>query len=164
MATSMEPLSARLPSELYAWLASLKVEGATTMSDKLRILLQQVQRQRAGATDFVSAYGMLRDSLASLDGTLLRLDGQGQGRSEVLHALMEHALALMAVLQSTQPQDRHDAQALEEQLVRRSCAALEQLLRQALTPSANAFDPHVVRQHLHKVLELAHLIHPLQES
>eukprot|EP01036_Dinobryon_divergens_P043746 gene43746-58299_t len=36
---TMEPLSARIPSDLYLWLAQLQVDGATTNSDKLRVLL-----------------------------------------------------------------------------------------------------------------------------
>ena len=44
--TSMEPLSARIPSDLYLWLAQLQVEGAATNSDKLRVLLGQLKRQQ----------------------------------------------------------------------------------------------------------------------
>ena len=50
---SMEPLSARIPSDLYLWLAQLQVEGATTNSDKLRVLLGQLKRQHDGALRFV---------------------------------------------------------------------------------------------------------------
>ena len=48
---TMEPLSARIPSDLYLWLAQLQVEGATTNSDKLRVLLGQLMRQHDGAFD-----------------------------------------------------------------------------------------------------------------
>src|SRR6185436_18754318 len=41
-ASTMEPLSARIPSDLYLWLAQLRVEGATTNSDKLRVLLNHL--------------------------------------------------------------------------------------------------------------------------
>jgi len=54
---TMEPLSARIPSDLYLWLAQLHVEGATTNSDKLRILLSQLKRQHDGALDYVAAHG-----------------------------------------------------------------------------------------------------------
>ncbi|MBL8303654.1 MAG: hypothetical protein JNM26_12880, partial [Ideonella sp.] len=58
---SMEPLSARIPSELYLWLAQLQVEGATTNSDKLRVLLGQLKRQHDGALDYVAAHAWARD-------------------------------------------------------------------------------------------------------
>src|SRR5215217_3446124 len=65
-AVSMEPLSARIPSDLYGWLAQLQVEGATTNSDKLRVLLGQLKRQHDGAFDYVAAHAWARDMTARL--------------------------------------------------------------------------------------------------
>ena len=60
-ASTMEPLSARIPSDLYLWLAQLQVEGATTNSDKLRVLLGQLKRQHDGAFDYAAAHAWARD-------------------------------------------------------------------------------------------------------
>ncbi|HET7863940.1 MAG TPA: hypothetical protein VFL86_05975 [Burkholderiaceae bacterium] len=43
-APSMEPLSAGISGDLCLRLAQLRVEGATTRCDKLRILLNQLAR------------------------------------------------------------------------------------------------------------------------
>lgn len=64
--TTMEPLSARIPSDLYLWLAQLQVEGATTNSDKLRVLLGQLKRHHDGALDYVAAHAWARDTTGRL--------------------------------------------------------------------------------------------------
>ena len=72
-AITMEPLSARIPSDLYLWLAQLQVEGATTNSDKLRVLLGQLKRQHDGAFDYVAAHAWTRDLTARLRDSLVRI-------------------------------------------------------------------------------------------
>lgn len=71
--TTMEPLSARIPSDLYLWLAQLPVEGATTNSDKLRVLLSRIKRQHDGAMDYPTAHSWARDIAAPLRDALVSL-------------------------------------------------------------------------------------------
>jgi hypothetical protein len=154
----MEPLSARIPSELYLWLAQLQVEGATTNSDKLRVLLGQLKRQHDGAFDTVAAQSWCRDLVARLRDALARLESQEGRHSEVLNQLLEHSCQMMAQLISAQPASPQAAAQLEDALLRRSFALTESLLRQAITPAASAFDPQVVQRHLPTTLQLAQAI------
>ncbi|ALT79054.1 hypothetical protein [Paucibacter sp. KCTC 42545] len=162
--TTMEPLSARIPSDLYLWLAQLKVEGASTNSDKLRVLLGQLKRQHDGAFDFVAALAWCRD-LAARPRNALALLEAGTGRhSEVLSQALEHISHAMALLISAEVGSLEQAAKLEDKLVRRSLAHTESLMRQATTPSAAAFDPDVVQRHLSGTLQLAQAIQRLQHS
>ena len=161
-ASSMEPLSARIPSDLYLWLAQLQVEGATTNSDKLRVLLGQLKRQHDGALDYVAAHAWARDVTAGLREALVRAEGRSGRHSEVLNALLDHATTSLALVVSRAPADEADCVKLEDALVRRAFALCEALLRQATTVSAAAYDPAVVRRHMAATIELATRIHGQQ--
>jgi hypothetical protein len=154
-AITMEPLSARLPSDLYLWLAQLQVEGATTNSDKLRVLLGQLKRQHDGAFDYVAAHGWAREMTHRLREALVRIEGQEGRHSEVLGQLVEQVTTLMALVISAAPATAAEATRLEDALVRRSALLGESLLRQATTGAAHAFDPEVVKRHLGPSIELA---------
>jgi hypothetical protein len=154
-ATTMEPLSARIPSDLYLWLAQLRVEGATTNSDKLRVLLGQLKRQHDGAFDYTAAHAWARDLTGRLRDALVTMEGRSGTHSDVMAAVLDHTTAALALLVSQAPADQEQAAKLEETLVRRSFALCETLLRQATTASAAAYDPTVVRRHLAGTLELA---------
>lgn len=154
-AITMEPLSARLPSDLYLWLAQLQVDGATTNSDKLRVLLGQLKRQHDGAFDYVAAHGWAREMTHRLREALVRIEGQEGRHSEVLGQLVEQVTTLMALVISAAPATAAEATRLEDALVRRSALLGESLLRQATTGAAHAFDPEVVKRHLGPSIELA---------
>lgn len=152
---TMEPLSARIPSDLYLWLAQLQVDGATTNSDKLRVLLGQLKRQHDGAFDYVAAHGWARELTHRLREALVRIEGAEGLHSEVLGQLVEQVTTLMALVISAAPATAADATKLEDALVRRAALLSESLLRQAMTGGAHAFDPEVVKRHLGPTAELA---------
>lgn len=155
VAPSMEPLSARIPSDLYLWLAQLQVEGATTNSDKLRVLLGQLKRQHDGSTDYVAAHAWARDITHRLREALVRHEGQSGRHSEVVTMLLEHTTALMALVASNNPGDETTAVNFEEALVKRAFGMSEALLRQATLSTASAYAPDVVRRHAKTTIELA---------
>jgi hypothetical protein len=158
--TTMEPLSARIPSDLYLWLAQLQVEGATTNSDKLRVLLGQLKRHHDGALDYVAAHAWARDITTRLRDSLVRMEGQTGLHSEVLNAMLDHVTTCLAIIVSNAPTSEQEAAKLEDLLVRRGFALSDMLLRQAATSQASAYDPAVVRRHAAATLELAHTLQP----
>ncbi|MGE0386355.1 MAG: hypothetical protein AB7Q97_16630 [Gammaproteobacteria bacterium] len=156
---SMEPLSARIPGDVYLWLAQLQVEGATTNSDKLRVLLGQLKRQYDGALDYVAAHAWARDIMARTREALIRAEGRSGRHSEVVSLLLDHLAAFLALIVSQAPTDESETTEFEDALVRRAFALCETLLRQATTPNAAAYDPAVVRRHIDPTLELAINVH-----
>lgn len=156
---SMEPLSARIPSDLYLWLARLPVEGATTNSDKLRVLLGQLKRQYDGAMDYPAAHAWTRDLTAGAREALVRAEAESSRHSEVLGLLLDHLTSSLAMVMSHMPQTAADAAELEDMLVRRAFALSAGLLRQATTSEAAAYDAGVVRRHMAATVELANNIH-----
>jgi hypothetical protein len=163
-AVSMEPLSARIPSDLYLWLAQLQVEGATTNSDKLRVLLGQLKRQHDGAFDFVAAHAWSRDLVGRLRDALVRVEGSSGQHSEVLNAVLDHLASTLALAISAAPADAAQAAQLEDALVRRAFSLAEALLRQGLTDEAAAHDPGVVKRHMAATIQLASTLKTLKGS
>lgn len=159
---TMEPLSARIPSDLYLWLAQLQVEGATTNSDKLRVLLGQLKRQHDGLVDHAAAHAWARDLTARLRDALARIEGQGSGHSEVMNLLLDHLGGSLAIALGAAPTTPAEAARVEDALVRRAFALTEGLLRQGTTAQARAHDPDVIQRHMPTTLELARTIHQLQ--
>ncbi len=151
----MEPLSARIPGDVYLWLAGLQVEGATTNSDKLRVLLGQLKRQHDGALDYVAAHAWARDLTGRLRESLVRTEGRTGKSSEVVSLVLDHLTSMLALVVSQAPVSESDATEFEEALVRRAFALFETLLRQATTSSAAAYDPTVVRRLIGPTIELA---------
>ncbi|MFZ5548448.1 MAG: hypothetical protein ACOZJX_07115 [Pseudomonadota bacterium] len=163
-AVSMEPLSARIPSDLYLWLAQLQVEGATTNSDKLRVLLGQLKRQHDGAFDFVAAHAWSRDLVGRLRDALVRVEGTAGRHSEVLNAVLDHLASTLALAISQTPADAAQAAQLEDAMVRRAFSLAEALLRQGLTDEAAAYDPAVVARHMAATIQLASTLKTLKGS
>lgn len=157
-ASTMEPLSARIPGELYLWLAQLQIEGCTTNSDKLRVLLGQLKRLHDGALDYVAAHAWARDITGRLRDALVRTEGRSGRHSELLNALLDHVTTCLAIVVSNAPASEQEAARLEDLLVRRGFALSDTLLRQASTARASAYDPAVVQRHAAATLELARSI------
>jgi hypothetical protein len=157
ISTTMVPISGRIPEDLYQWLATVSLEGASTVSDKMRVAVATLKRLHDGDSDYLGALGMYRDlnrntrkSIASLEAT--------HGHSEVLAILAEHAPAIAAGLSSAQISDIQTARQLEDLLVKRTLQLAETLLRQALTSEASAYDSQVIRNNSKRLIELAHVI------
>ena len=155
---SMMALSGRIPDELYQWLSTTSFDGATTMSDKLRVAITTLKQLQEGGTDYNGALSMQRDLCGNTRRQLAQIEPK-HGHSEVLSAILEHAPAISAALTSAQIHGLPDARRLEDQLTHRCLQLAESLLRQAITRKARAYDGDVVARHSAQLIELANMIH-----
>ncbi len=154
----MVPISGRIPDDLYAWLSTLQLEDATTVSDKLRVAVLHLKRVHEGDTDYLGALSMYRDLGRNTRDQIAQLERESGQHSEVLAALMEHLPALIAMLHSSQISSAHSAKELEAALVRRTLQLAETLLRQAVIGSAAAYDEKVITDNSTRLLEVARLV------
>jgi hypothetical protein len=155
--SNMVPVSGRIPEDLYQWLATHSLEGAATMSDKLRIAVTTLKRLHDGDSEYNDALALIRDMGRNTRESLVSLE-QSHGHSEVTAAIHEHSLAMTASLVSAQITTLEDAVKLEERLVRRAMQLSEALLRQAIISQASAFDSAVILNHCSKVIELVRML------
>ena len=153
----MMPVSGRIPEDLYQWLCTTPMEGATTVSDKLRVAVATLKRLQDGDADYNGALAMHRDLVSNARRQLAEMEPT-HGHSEVLSTIMEHAPAISAALTSAQIKGLPDALKLEEQLTQRSLQLAEGLLRQAITRQARAYDGKVVIRNAQSLIELAQII------
>lgn len=160
---TMVPISGRIPEDLYQWLSTVQLEGATTVSDKLRVAVTTLKRLHDGDSDYMGALSMYRDLGRSTRERIAALEPE-HGHSEVLAAVAEHAPALAAGLISAQVHTLQDAKLLEDQLVKRSMQLVETLLRQALTTEASAYDGQVIRKNAKRLAELVQVISSTSEK
>lgn len=156
----MIPISGRLPDDLYQWLATYPLDGATTVSDKLRVAVASLKRMQGGDADYVDALSMYRDLDRVTREQMALLERDFGQHSEVLSVLMEHLPALVAALHSAKLSTVEDAKQLEAALVKRTMQLAESLLRQAVTPKAAAYDARVVTKHSGRLLELVRFLSP----
>lgn len=154
----MMPVSGRIPEELYQWLSVTHLEGATTMSDKLRVAVANLKRLQDGDTDYNGALAMHRDLSGNVRRQLAEIEPE-HGHSEVLATIMEHTPAIAAAITSAQINSLPEARKLEDQLTQRSLQLAESLLRQAITRQARAYTGDVVTKHAQSLIELALIIH-----
>jgi len=160
----MVPISGRLPDDLYAWLSTLPLEDATTLSDKLRVAVLNLKRMHDGDTDYLGALGMYRDLGRTTRDQIAQLERQTGQHSEVLGALLEHLPAMVATLHSSQVSSLEGARKLETILVKRTLQLAETLLRQAVCERAAAFDENVITDNSTRLLELARLVSSTRSS
>jgi hypothetical protein len=161
--TTMVPISGRIPEDLYQWLATVSLDGASTVSDKMRVAVATLKRLHDGDSDYLGALGMYRDLNHNTRKSIAKLEAT-HGHSEVLAILAEHAPAIAAGLSSAQISDVQTAMALEDQLVKRTLQLAETLLRQALTSEASAYDPQVIRKNSKRLIELAQVFSATQNQ
>jgi flagellar biosynthesis/type III secretory pathway protein FliH len=154
----MVPISGRIEDDLYQWFVSLEYQDAKTNSDKLREALKELRRRYEASEDYVNAQAWLLGMTERMRQSLAVLERDEMVHSEVVAFLVDYIVAMAAVVLSARAGSKEEAIQIEEQLVRRAMAMTEALLRQALTPSAAAFDPEVVRRHSTRILELATII------
>ena len=154
---TMVPLSGRIPEDLYQWLATMNLEGASTTSDKLRVALGRMKQLQEGNHDFLEALAFQRDLNSSVKQQITILESEHR-HSEVLAAYLEHIPVLMAILASAQVGTLDDARKLEDQLTKRLMQLTESLLRQALTTEASAHDVDVIKRHSGRLREIVELL------
>jgi hypothetical protein len=153
----MISISGRIPEDTYQWLSTATFEGATTVSDKLRVGLMALKRQQEGGTDYSGALEMQRSLSHKLRKQLIAMESQ-HGHSDVLAVFLEQIPAISAAIASAEVHDLPQIKRLEDLLVQRSMQMLENLMRQAITRQARAYDPHVLRRHISQVMELTTII------
>ena len=160
--SSMEPVSARLPGDIYLWLAGLEIEGAPTNSDKVRVLLSQLKRQYDGAFDYAAAHAWVRDLMGGLRDGLVAAERESGRHSDLLAASLEQLTSTLALVVSSRPPQARAARPQGDARGGRRVALGGGRRRPGATSEASAFDPGVVRRHWKSTLELAQLLNDKQ--
>jgi hypothetical protein len=161
MATQMQTLSARVPSEDVEWLATLPMQGASSPSDKLRALIAQMRRQHEGSVDYAAGIAWLRDMLAPCITAIRAFEHHEKEHSELLTTVAEAVPQIMATLISANGlkcDDRARAIELENMVAQRVLQLSASVLRLAVTKEAACYNPAVIDANVSPVIEIAEIV------
>ena len=157
------PLSVRVSQADAEFLARVDLEGASTPSDKVRALLAEARRRHDGFHDYASCLGMANEMLAPTLHLLKDLEKRCDIHSEPVAQLAEWLPETLAFFLTTFPDDgvendMEQIEALERGVTDRVFRLTQALLRLAITPECQAYDPAIITKRVGPVLELADVI------
>lgn len=161
MASLSTPLSVRLSEEDTAFLAGLEMDGAVTASDKIRGLIRQARQRAASPDSFPVALALSHEHLAAAVRAVRLIEDEIGHHSDVSVGLMTSAEEFLALaLAAPRPGEAllDDLVRYESRLVACATRMVEQLLRWGVTPSAPAYDPHVVSIRISAISDLMKLV------
>ncbi|MDJ0789007.1 MAG: hypothetical protein QNK05_19545 [Myxococcota bacterium] len=157
------PLSVRVPAEDAEFLARLRLDGASTPSDKVRSLLADARRRHDGFRDYASCLAMSHEMLAPTLQLVQELENRTGVHSEPVSKLAEWLPEALAFFLTTFPEDGEEndleqIHALERGSVDRIFRLISATLRLGVTQECQAYDRSVIRQRIPPVLELADIV------
>ena len=155
------PLSVRITPDDAEFLARLRVDDATTPSEKLRALVRAERRRREGYRDYDRVLGITRETLAPTLERIQSAENTERIHSELVHTVAEGLPDLMAFLLTAMAdveEDRRGLEDMEIQLADRTFRLMENVLRLGVTQTVRGYDPSVVADRLGPILEIADVI------
>lgn len=160
MSGKMIPVSIRIPEEDAAFLAQLEVDGATTLSEKVRALIGESRRRREAGGYASEAARMLEDVHLAQDRERRVREQQLSVHSELLsylsHWLLETYGAFL--MQESHREEGAEARAAMERdeaaLADQVFVLMDQLLRMGLTRTSRCYNPEVVSNRMETLKEL----------
>ena len=157
-------LSVRLSMDDAEFIEAFEHDGAHSVSDKLRVLIQQARLREASGRDYEAAVTLLRELLEPASHTIRTREHQSRQRSEIIADTLYWLPDLVAYLIAGPERNASHAGAapdlldFESGLVQRIYRFVEAALRLAVTERAPCYDPGVIDRHLDGALDLARLV------
>lgn len=157
-------LSVRLSPEDAAFIEAFQAAEAHSVSDKLRLLIQQARLREASGRDYEAAVALVRELLEPASQAIRSREHQTRQRSEIIADTMYWLPDLLAYLMagpqgnSAGDDGADDLVDFEAGLVQRIYRFVEAALRLAVTERAPCYDPKVIDRQLAGALDLARLV------
>lgn len=158
--TKLIPVSVRLTPEDAAYLNSLKIDSAYTVSQKVRFLIGQARGQSDAKQSFEKDVVEVRKSLAPLETKLGKLSSDGS-RSHLLRMLLNWTPEMTALLEVTGESvgelDSHSIEKIEGHARDMLLDLIDQMTRLSMTEDSISLDPGVatpMRKPLQQLLQL----------
>ncbi len=156
-------LSVRLTANDAAFLAGYTPPGATTLSEKVRTIIAEARKRRAGSESYADCLNFTEGLVGPAMLRLREHEVAHNMHSELLlalgHWLPDATAFLMSnVPASTAQESAEDLKELEAKTADRVFALIEQVLRLAVTGESPCYDPTVVNARAATVVKLSQII------
>ena len=156
------PLSVRVSADEAEFLARLRIDEATTPSEKLRALLRNERRRHEGYRDYRRVLRLTQETLAPALARVQSAENREDKHSEFVHLVADWLPDTIATfLTGMADRERDSTEALtelERRLADRVFRLSESTLRLGVTRAAQALDPGVVSTRMDPLLELVDVI------
>jgi hypothetical protein len=154
------PISFRATQAETEFLSGLKVDGATTLSEKLRWIIESARQREDGAGDPTSQRELveeiLRPTLQRWRSAEVR-EGKSSALLRAFSDWLIEATVFVAVAQKAERDDQF-LQSFEAGAADRMARLAEEFLRLGVTKSAPCYGPSVVRDRISPLIELARIV------
>jgi hypothetical protein len=156
------PLSVRITEEDASFIAAIKLPGAVTPSEKVRVLISQARQRHLSTTNLAEATAFLRGMLEPQKERIRGLEAEVGISSELVSKVGERlpeifANFLTAPL-SNEGGPTQNLSELERGLAAKVVSLIESVLRLAVTRRNPCYEPDAISSRLDGVLELVELI------
>lgn len=154
------PLSVRISHDDAEFLAELKIEGATTPSDKLRGLIAERKKQSLQGFEYDQVFTSLQTNLDKVIPILRQVENKEGAHSEILKMMAESLPDLLAHLlaDGKKINNKEDMAKLESQLADKFFLLIEMMLRLGVTSQSPCIDKEAISKRMGTSIELVQMI------
>lgn len=163
MASKTVPISARISHEDAEFLSQLKINGATTPSDKLRAIITDARIKSAQKHDYLGYLNIMQEFISPVNNTLKGAEHSQQIHSELVLRMLDWLPEAFAYLVSAETDTDNGVSTdmltqLEEGLANRIFRLIESILQMGVTSRCPCYNKKVIADRIEPVLELANVI------
>lgn len=161
--TKTVSLSTRISQEDAEFLSNLKIDGANTPSEKLRVIIAETRKRHEGMQDYRSSLMMYQDLLNRVVTVTRELELEHQLHSELLSRLTEWLPDMMAFLTATgaelqQTRNAEGLKYLEEGITDRSFRLIQSILQMGITDTCSCYQTDAVSKRMAAIVNLVNVI------
>lgn len=162
MTIKMVTIGARVPQQDAEFISQLKVEGATTPSDKVRAIIAEARRRHQGSHDYSVCFDLANNMLATFTTRTRQMEMEHSVHSEMVTRTLEWLPDMMAyIMSSSDKLTEHNAEELsnvEQGIADRVFRLMESVLQMGVTQRCPCYNKNAVLDRIEPVLDLARVI------
>lgn len=168
MSSKTVPISVRLSHEDAEFLSSLKINGATTPSDKLRAIISENRQRHSKITDYQGCFQLIVKFMEPAVAAIRKAEMDQGVHSDIITRSFEWLPDVIAYLVSSLSKSEsgeiglQDLKDLEKGFSDRIFRVMESVLQLATTQWLHGYDPQSLEKRSKTFLDLAGLIRELQ--
>lgn len=154
-------IGARINAEDAEFLNLLKINGATTPSDKLRAIIEEARLRREYARDYTGSFRMIQEQIQPLVERIKKNEFDMGIHSALLTRIFEWMPDFYAYCLCSLPEDLESKEQLttyEKGAVERVARLVESLLHQELSTKETSYTPDVLIDHISDLSAIINLI------
>ena len=155
------PVSFRMSQEDAEFLATLQIDDAVTLSEKVRAVIKESRHRHQQKTDYETYLKFIGDVLNVLNKQIKLAEMKIGKHSEIVANFTDWSVESFAFIASMQQEDELDEdmlQALEKGVVQRIFRLFEIVARMGVTSLAPCYDGKIIDKNFGDILELIELI------